>query len=449
MKTKYAIVGTGGRCGGMFIMPLATEFGASARMVAFCDPSRIRMKYWIDELARLHDFHEPIALYLPEEFDGLLSREKPDVVIVCSTDATHAEYIVRSLKAGCDVIVEKPLAIRCDQLAAIGKAVEETGRNVHVAFNYRWAPAATKTWELLNSGAIGAVKHVHFEYLLDTRHGADYFRRWHARMEHSGGLLVHKATHHFDLVNWWIDSIPETVSAHANLMFYGKANALARGDGHLTRYERYLDPASKGDPFRLDLLGSGSDGLYHEAEKDSGYIRDRNVFRDDIDIYDTMSVIARYRNGTLLTYSLVAYSPHEGFRACFTGDRGRLELTEAHGSHLIMGQSDQALAEEQRKLPPRKRAFDLRLQRQFGPLERVEVSTAPGGHHGADPVLRTQLFLPQAPPGHARRKAGWEQGAASVMLGLGANHSAATGNTVSLNDLLPLRPGVLRLSELV
>jgi|EP01046_Picozoa_sp_COSAG06_P080636 predicted dehydrogenase len=45
---------------------------------------------------------------------------------------------------------------------------------------------------------IGEIKSVHFEWLLDTIHGADYFRRWHRNKNNSGGLMVHKATHHFD-----------------------------------------------------------------------------------------------------------------------------------------------------------------------------------------------------------------------------------------------------------
>lgn len=432
----------------MFLFPLASTFREHAEIVAFCDVSRIRMQYFVDELRSLHNYADPIALYHGDDFNRLLTEQKPDVVLVASVDSTHADYVVRSLRAGCDVIVEKPLAIRADQLADIEKAVRETGRDVRVVFNYRWAPAVTKVWELLNVNEIGNVTHVHFEYVLDTRHGADYFRRWHARMENSGGLLVHKATHHFDLVNWWIDSIPETVSANGSLRFYGKANALARGDEHLTRYDRYLDPASDGDPFRLDLLKNGPNILYHEAEKDSGYIRDRNVFRDDIDIYDTMSVIAKYRNGVMLTYSLVAYSPYEGFRVCFTGDRGRLELTERHGSHLIMGQSDAELAREQGNIPDQAKAHEIRLQKHFSSAQEVEVPASKGGHGGADPLIQEQLFGPNPPQDHARRSAGWEQGVASVMLGVSANESIKSGCTVKVNDLLPIKPGASRLSEL-
>ena len=61
--------------------------------------------------------------------------------------------------------------------------------------------------------------------MLDTKHGADYFRRWHRDKAHSGGLLVHKASHHFDLVNWWIQSAPTRVFASGGLRFYGDVSS--------------------------------------------------------------------------------------------------------------------------------------------------------------------------------------------------------------------------------
>ncbi len=129
-------------------------------------------------------------------------------------------------------------------------------------------------------GAIGDVLSVHFEWLLDTRHGADYFRRWHRDKINSGGLMVHKSTHHFDLVNWWIDSSPETVFGLGRLGFYGKANAESRGDYH-PYWRATGDPASAKDPFALDLQKEKSlEGLYLKAEKVDGYLRDQNVFGD-------------------------------------------------------------------------------------------------------------------------------------------------------------------------
>ena len=111
----------------------------------------------------------------------------------------------------------------------------------------------------------------------------------------SGELLVHKASHHFDLVNWCIRSVPATVYAMGSLEFYGKAAAGRRGESYI--YDRYTGQAAD-DPFALDLGRTPMlRGLYLDAEEESGYLRDQNVFGEGISIEDTMVVIARYRSG--------------------------------------------------------------------------------------------------------------------------------------------------------
>lgn len=188
-------------------------------------------------------------------------------------------------------------------------AVEGTGKKVRVTFNYRYAPHNTKVYELISSGAIGQVNSVHFEWLLNTSHGADYFRRWHRDKRNSGGLLVHKSTHHFDLVNFWLQSRPETVVAMGDLRFYGRENAEKRGETKF--YTRaHGSEVAKEDPFALHLEKNEQlKAMYLDAEKEDSYYRDQSVFGDGISIEDTMGVMVRYRSGAVLTYSLTAYAP--------------------------------------------------------------------------------------------------------------------------------------------
>ena len=111
-------------------------------------------------------------------------------------DRTHHLYIIRAMELDRDVITGKPLTIDVEKCRAILDAVNRTGRKPTVTFNYRYAPIRAKVKELLIAGAIGDVKSVHFEWLLDTNHGADYFRRWHREKRNSGGLMVYKSTDH-------------------------------------------------------------------------------------------------------------------------------------------------------------------------------------------------------------------------------------------------------------
>jgi predicted dehydrogenase len=140
----------------------------------------------------------------------------------------HDKFIIRGMELGADIITEKPMTTDEGKCQAILDAEKRTGKKVTVTFNYRYSPHRQKIYELLREGAIGKVTSVDFHWYLDTRHGADYFRRWHRLRENSGSLWVHKASHHFDLLNWWLESEPESVYAQALLEHYGK-NGEQRG----------------------------------------------------------------------------------------------------------------------------------------------------------------------------------------------------------------------------
>jgi len=447
-KKRFAFVGTGGRALS-FIEPLATTYAANNELVALCDLSPARMAYYNGLLAGELGYHA-VPAYPAEGFDAMLRQEKPDVVFVCTKDDAHHDYIVRALQAGCDVITEKPMTIDADKCRAILDAQRASGRCLRVAFNYRWAPFRTKVKELIAGGAIGRVRSVNLEYLLDTNHGADYFRRWHAHAAESGTLLVHKSTHHFDLVNWWLDAIPQQVFAYGDLVFYGRKNAEARGDAALTKYPRYTgEPAAAQDPFRLDLDESEPfRRIYRAGEADSGYLRDRNVFRDGIDIPDQMSLNVRYRTGELLTYSLVCYSPREGMRVCFNGDRGRIEYHEFIGTHM-----NRAVRAKDFKLDDKPGAEAegewIRVFPHFKSSYLVPMPPASGAHGGADEILSRSFYAPDAPAADPwGRFAGHEQGAASILVGIAGVQSIQRNAPVNITDLVPLRPEARKLSEL-
>ncbi|MBC7367610.1 MAG: Gfo/Idh/MocA family oxidoreductase [Undibacterium sp.] len=438
---RFVLVGTGMRARD-FVRPLVTRYRDSARLVGLCDLSPTRLAFFNHCLT--HEWGSTaVSTAAPADFDRLLRDQHADAVIVTTVDAAHHDYITRALRAGCEVITEKPLTTDAGKCQLILDEVARTGGRVRVAFNYRWHPHRTEVRRLLAAGTIGAIKSVNLEYLLDTDHGADYFRRWHARMDQSGGLLVHKSTHHFDLVNWWLDAIPERVFAQGQLVFYGRANALARGDGALAAYPRYTDADCATDPFRFSLRDAGvMEALYLNAEADSAYVRDQNVFREDIDIHDQMSVLVRYRTGQLLNYSLVGFSPREGMRVTFNGDRGRLEYYEFIRAP-VLGRLHPASVQANDQPDHRIRVFP-----HFATEYEVTVAPHAGGHGGADPQLAEQIFSPQPPADSHRRNAGPEQGAASALVGIAANASIRSGEAINLLDLVRLAPHARRLSEL-
>jgi len=426
-KRKYAIVGMGARAN-LWLQAVEDIYDASTELVALCDTSQTRMDWYNAQLV------PPRPLYKAAEFDRMISETKPDTVIVTTPDYTHHLYIIRAMELGCDVITEKPLTIDGEKLRAIFDTIERTGRSLKVAFNYRYSPTYTQLREVIMRGVIGRPLAVDFSWMLDTSHGADYFRRWHREKQNTGGLLVHKSTHHFDLVNWWIDSYPDSVFALGKLAFYGRANAEARGEHY--PYERYTGvPEAENDPFALKLDEKEMfRGLYMAAEAETGYIRDQNVFSDPVTIEDTMSVTACYRNGAILTYSLIAYCPWEGLRVAITGTKGRVELDVIENINHLMGDGQAAEGTSKGSF----KSAQIRVHPMFGTSYDVPINMGEGGHGGADPVMLEQIFSPNPPPDPYHRAASHIDGAASILVGIAANESMKTQRLIHIRDLFPL-----------
>jgi hypothetical protein len=223
-------------------------------------------------------------------------------------------------------------------------------------------------------------------------------------------------------------------------MFYGKANAASRGQHY--SYDRYTGhPEAKADPFALMLDGREPGdhlrGLYLDAEKETGYIRDRNVFGDGVTAEDVMALTVRYRNNAIMSYSLVAFSPWEGYQVAITGDKGRLEVLHKMGSHIIRGQSTEELAAEM----ARGEQQSIRVCPMFGVPYEVPVPKAEGGHGGGDALMLEHLFRGNdAVADPFGRAASHVDGAASLLIGMSANESIRTGLPVNCDELLEL-PG--------
>lgn len=424
-RKRYAQVGIGGRAR-FFYEAIAKDFKDTAQLVAFCDINQTRMDY-ANKVLREEFNAEPVPTYTADKFDEMIKNEKPDYVIVTSIDRTHHKYIIRAMELGCDVISEKPMTVDAEKTQMILDAIKRTGRKLRVTFNYRYAPHNTKIRELIMNRTIGDVFSVHFEWLLNTQHGADYFRRWHRDKRNSGGLLVHKSTHHFDLVNFWLGTRPKTVFAMGDLRFYGRENAENRG---ITKFysRAYGSEYAKNDPFALHLeQNERLKAMYLDAEKEDGYYRDQSVFGDGISIEDTMGVMVRYADKTILTYSLNAYMPWEGFRVAFNGSEGRIQVSVVEASYVNAGGDKSLEGAVQKK--------SIAVFPMFGEPYEVEVKEGKGGHGGGDPILLNDLFgIPAEDP--YNRAASHIDGAYSILTGIAANKSIATGLPVNVDDLV-------------
>ena len=406
-KLKLAIVGTGSRGSFTWGQEVVKGYSDVVEIVGLCDHNRKRVA-----AAR-----ELIGTTAPTftDFDKMIKETRPDRVIVTTPDGTHARYIIRAMELGCDVMSEKPLCTDEQQCQAILDAQKKTGKNLTVTFNARHGLKDKKVKELMLQKAIGDVISVDFHEYLDTSHGADYFRRWHRKKENSGTLLVHKASHHFDQANWWLNSTPVEVMARGELKFYGRNNSFrgtnCRTCPHKQQCQFYWDVTKNARYVKL----------YTECESEDGYLRDGCVWSEDTNIYDTMSVVVKYENGVTLNYTANTFLPYEGQAISFNGTNGRLDYQDYSGGGF--------------------KHDELRLTRSFGKSE-VITNFGPqreGGHGGSDSSLHDLIFRGAQQPDPLGLRADLRAGALASLIGIAAYRSIERGGQlIKIKDLVKL-----------
>lgn len=412
-RKTVVLVGTGHRGSGMFLKPCIHELQDRVNLVAIFDPNIKRAK------AALAECHAEAPIYT--DFEKMMGDMDPDGVIVTSRDCTHAEYVIRALKANKHVFSEKPLCTTVAQCEAIREAhATSTGRCL-VTHNRRYDIAALTIQEIIRSGQLGEVFSMHFSESLDRCHGADYFRRWHREMSQGGGLMIHKASHHFDLLNWWAGAKPKTVNANGRLAFYGK-----NGPYRHTRCSGC--PHANVCAFYLDLsLSERYTKMYSETESEDGYMRDGCVFDPSIDIYDQMSVLIEYENDIQVDYSLIAYSPYESERVIIEGSKGRLEYTSLIDTGWLTG--GQALPGIEQMA-----SEHMTLYIAGKGTEKVPLNRGAGNHGGADPQLRSDFFRRDWTLEPTDQMASVEDAIQAVLVGTAANTSIQTGAPVDVQN---------------
>ena len=395
---KIVIVGTGTRCFA-FAEQLCKKYADNFKLVGICDTNVKRCEYYRDSIGA--DF----AIY--QDYDVMLDELKPDAVLVTTPDCYHHDYIIRALEKGCDAYSEKPMTIDEEKCRAIRDAEKRTGKKVYVTFNCRFMPYFAKLKEIMRSGIIGKPLAINYEYVLNTQHGGDYFKRWHRFMGMSGGMMVHKATHHFDIINWVLDDEPVSVSAQGARLYYGNDN---RPHGERCSTCAYKDTC---ESYQFIYDSDFLQKMYFDAEGEDGYVRDHCVFKKDTDIYDSMSVSVAYKKGTLLTYSLNLFNTNEGYTIHIIGEKGRLEMSTLWGGDMNV--------------------FKIYLR--DGSKQELSFPKAAGTHDGGDDRMRDMLFggVTDDPLGQCSDSF---DGIKSAMIGIAANQSIKEGVCVNLTPIL-------------
>ncbi len=165
--------------------------------------------------------------------------------------------------------------------------------------------------------------------------------------------------------------------------------------------------------------------MYADNEHHDGYIRDNCVYRHEVNIYDKHAAVVKYANNAYLNYSLTGDTDHEGFWIAFNGTKGRIEGRE--GGWPTSRDHHDWIYTPRGKSP-----------------EVIRVSFEEGGHWGGDRMLMNQLFRDFGASDPLHQLAGTRDGVISMLVGVAARKSIASGGPVRIEDLSEIKPHAVR-----
>ncbi|MDL4839590.1 Gfo/Idh/MocA family protein [Aquibacillus rhizosphaerae] len=426
---RIVICGISNRAMGMFIEPVLTSYYEHNQIVGLLDVDNRRMSLCKEKYPSLMD----IPCFNENQFKQMIQETQANTVIVTSRDDTHVNYILQALENDLNVITEKPMVTTAADAKTVMEAEQRSLGNVTVAFNYRYNAYHRRIKEIIMDGKVGRVTSVDLNWYIDTYHGASYFKRWNRVREHSGGLSVHKSTHHFDLVNWWIDQLPEQVFAYGALNYFGKDGELNPSPKN-NRFcgtcqeqldcQYYMRWSNRTNNVRIkdDHIQSTTNSLTKPDY--TNYRPDACIFDHEIEIEDTYVATVKYDKGSFLSYSINFSLPYEGYRLAINGTKGRIETMEFHEPSRV-------------PFPIPEQTIDYYPL--FGSKEVIHVVKGEGTHGGGDPLLQEDLFLGVDPTRSYDILAGTKAGAYSIALGEGVWRSSKTNLPIRINELLNIK----------
>lgn len=362
-RYRYNVIGTGTI--GQEHMRVATLVGG-ARIHGVYDTAA----HSLDVAERNHvaEGHDAPRRY--PDLEAACSDPEADALIVCTPNHTHLEVLRVALAAGKPVLLEKPMATTLGDAAEILRLADAHPAVLQVGLQYRYkAIYAEARHELLERGSIGAPQTIsiaeHRPPFLDK------VGQWNKFARLSGGTLVEKCCHYFDLMNLFARSAPKRVFA----------------------------------------MGSQAVNFI-DFERDG----------ERSDILDNASVLVEYENGRQANFQLNMFAPafHEEMVVC--GDAGRLRVAETFD--FLQGDASRSTIEVQGHEPAARRCSDIAYP---AVVER-------SGHHGAT-WFEHAAFLAQL-DGEGSDAAGPAEGFWSIVVGVAAERSVATGEPVDIAALL-------------
>lgn len=191
-KLTYAIIG----CGRISPNHIAAAKENNLEFAAICDIVPDNMK---DKIVKF-DLSSDLLQYT--DYKKMLAEIKPDLIAICTESGKHASIAIDCIQAGCNLIIEKPIALSMHDADAIIDAARKHDVKVCACHQNRFNKSVQKIREAVEKGRFGKMFHgaAHIRW----NRGWEYYSRakWRGTWEQDGGALMNQCIHNIDLLRW-------------------------------------------------------------------------------------------------------------------------------------------------------------------------------------------------------------------------------------------------------
>jgi len=208
MNLRYALIG----CGRISPNHIAAALANNLDIVALCDiiPEQMEDKF--------RKFNLPASVKKYTDYKTMLRKEKPELIAIATESGRHAEIALDCIDAGCNLIIEKPIALALKDADSIITKADEKKVKVCACHQNRFNKAIQKIRGAIEEGRFGKLFHAaaHVRW----NRGEDYYKQasWRGTWEQDGGALMNQSIHNIDLLRWMMgNDIDEVIGMTDNL----------------------------------------------------------------------------------------------------------------------------------------------------------------------------------------------------------------------------------------
>ncbi len=337
---KVAIIGLGGRGGeayGRYVDNLKDMYD----IVSICDIDPVRL----NKYKEIFEVKEENAFLSEDEF---FKEKRADILFVCTQDQLHVRMAKKGLLLGYDLLLEKPISDKAEELNELVELQKKTGRTIMVCHVLRYTTAVRKLKSLLNSGIIGQLVSIdHTENVVYWHEAHSYVRGNWAVREETTPMIMAKCCHDLDLLQYYIGSKATSVASMGSLFYFKKENKPEGAADRCTKC-RYVDSCTySAKRIYIDsFIAAGSpENLWPHAAITDAYpitveaLYDslnngrygRCVFSCENNVVDNQTSIIQFENGVTATLKMEAFVRDGGRDTNFYGTLGEIIFEESKG----------------------------------------------------------------------------------------------------------------------